>query len=158
MLTLIRRQMAAFCCALLLAACGEDPVSQVKSAVLEQKPDTPIGRIFSGYGYFKNVVWESYKDDSGEERVRVSCEYDVTSSLAGCPRGPAGEAPAARVFLNVLFALGEQGHVVIRGANFQTYSEKGYFEEYQADPAVIDNLLAGKPSATCEALYLPSYL
>ncbi len=155
---LIRRRIVAFLLVMLMTGCGEDPVAQVKSAVLVQKPDTPIGRIFSEYRYFKSVTWESYKDDSGQELARVSCEYDVTASLAGCPRGPAGEAPAARAFLNVLFTLDANGHVVVRGATFQTYSEKGYFEEYPADPAVIANLLDGKPSATCEALYLPSYL
>jgi len=149
--------LIALACGLFLTACGSDPVEEVKAARMNVAPDTTIGKAFGSYRYFKNVVWESYQSDTGEEMVRVSCEYDVKASLAGCEQGPAGEIPAARVFLNVLFGMVD-GKAVVKGAAFQTYSAKGYYEEYSAHPEAVEAVLAGKPSATCEYLYLPSYL
>jgi hypothetical protein len=149
--------LAALVFGFFLTACGGDPVEEVKAARMNVAPDTTIGKAFGSYRYFKNVVWEPYKSESGEQMVRASCEYEVKTALADCAQGPAGEAPAARVFLSVLFAMVD-GKAVVKGAAFQTYSAKGYYEEYPAHPEAVEAVLAGKSSAACEYLFLPSYL
>lgn len=149
--------LAAFLICLFLTACGGDPVGEVKAARMNVAPDTTIGKAFGSYRYFTNVVWEAYKSDAGEQMVQASCEYDVKAALSDCEQGPAGETRAARVFLTVLFAMAD-GEAVVKGAAFQTYSAKGYFEEYSAHPEAVEAVLAGKPSVACEYLFLPSYL
>jgi hypothetical protein len=106
----------------------------------------------------KNVVWESLDGAGDETVVRVSVEYDPRRAAANCPPPAAGLATAARCFLLLDFSVTPGGVVTFFAAKAQTYSAKGYFQEYPLDIGVMADLVARVFPLPCEAIALPSYL